>query len=190
MNPEAKGLPADVRSRLRQAVHEAGGNAVVAERAGVALSTLNGALGGKNMPGAGAVAAIAKATGRSLDWIFEGDAVESASAPDRVAVEPLHDESGEAGALEAGGRLGGPPPDSELMGRVVDTIMRVAKACGVSIPPVDLGRQAMERYAELMAASSDPAERLAMLKLMAVQIRAELTVPRTTADTTTRKDSA
>lgn len=189
MKPEAKGLPAAVRARLRQAVREAGGNAVVAERAGVPTSTLNGALGGKNMPGAGAVAAIAKATGRSLDWIFEGDSGATSAAPEPCAVHPL-DDSSEAGVLEAGGTLGGPPPDRELMGRVIDTIVRVAKDCGVSIPPVDLGREAMDRYAELTAASADPAERLAMLKLMAVQIRAELTAPSTPSVAEPRKDSA
>lgn len=133
-------------------------------RVGISFSTWQTIENGKNVPSGETLLKIA-GLGFDPGWILTGRGFMRLEEPS------------DAGGLEAGGELIGPPPDSELMGRVVDTIMRVAKSCGVSIPPVDLGRQAMERYAELMAASSDPDERLAMLKLMAVQLKAELTAP-------------
>lgn len=135
-----------------------------ARHIGIAFRTWQTIENGKNVPSGETLLKIA-ALGFNPGWILTGKGFMRIDQPS------------EAGGLEAGGELIGPPPDSELMGRVVDTIMRVAKSCGVSIPPVDIGRQAMDRYAELMAASSDPDERLAMLKLMAVQLKAELTAP-------------
>lgn len=162
---------AEVRTFMRMTQQE------IADRIGIGLRTWQNIERDENIPTGQTLLKIAE-LGFDPGWILTGNGF--------MEIE----DSSRAGAFRAGGRLGGDPPDSELMGRVVDTIVRTAKACGVSIPPVDLGRQAMERYAELMAASSDPAERLAMLKLMAVQIRAELTAPRTPGATEPRKDSA
>lgn len=67
--------------------------------------------------------------------------------------------------------------DRELMGRVVDAITRLYRDLAISLSPVDLGRLSAEKYAEIAAASSDPAERMAMVKLMAVQLRKELLAP-------------
>lgn len=168
----------DIGRRIAQ-IREATGlkQQSIADRVGVSLRTWQAIERGENIPTGQTLLKIAE-LGFDPGWILTGNGF--------MEIE----DSSRAGAFRAGSRLGGDPPDSELMGRVVDTIVRVAKGCGVSIPPVDLGRQAMERYAELMAASSDPAERLAMLKLMAVQIRAELTAPRTPGATEPRKDSA
>lgn len=92
--------------------------------------------------------------------------------------------------MDAGADIA-PAFDTELLGRIVDLIAREAKACGVSVPHVDLGRKAGEKYAELVAATADPVERLAMLKLMAVQLRNELRAPMLPADgALRRKDSA
>ncbi|RTL99744.1 helix-turn-helix domain-containing protein [Ancylobacter aquaticus] len=65
-----RGLNPEVIERLRLAIREAGGNKAVSEKSGVPLSTLNGAIAGKNQPRVSAMAAIASATGRSLDWLM------------------------------------------------------------------------------------------------------------------------
>ena len=65
-----RGLDSEIIERLREAIREAGGNRAVSEKSGVPLSTLNGALAGKNQPRVSAMAAIAVATGRSLDWLM------------------------------------------------------------------------------------------------------------------------
>lgn len=143
---------------------------------GIAFRTWQTIEAGRNVPSGETLLKIA-ALGFDPGWILTGKGFMRTG------------EHSQAGGLEAGAELIGPGPDVELMGRVVDTIVRVAKACGASIPPIDLGRKAAEKYAELVAATGDPGERLAMLKLMAVQLKAELTVP-PAADTTARKDSA
>lgn len=86
-----RGLDSEIIERLRTAIRDAGGNKAVSEKSGVALSTLNGALAGKNQPRASAMAAIAAATGRSLDWLMKlSDSPSRASAQDAV-VSPMDD---------------------------------------------------------------------------------------------------
>lgn len=77
--------------------------------------------------------------------------------------------------------------DRELMGRVVDAIARLYRDLSISISPVDLGRLGAEKYEEIVAASGDQAERMAMVKLMAVQLRKELL---SGSSTDVRKDRA
>ncbi|MDI4666731.1 helix-turn-helix domain-containing protein [Xanthobacter autotrophicus] len=77
-----RGLKSETLTRFREAVQAAGGNQMVAARSGVPLSTLNKAMRGETQPRAEAMAAIVHATGRSLDWIFFGEA----PARDRVTL--------------------------------------------------------------------------------------------------------
>lgn len=175
---ESKALSQEVRERLRHAVHEAGGNRAVAKRAGVALSTLNDALAGTRSPRATAIAAIAEAAGRSLDWIFFGRV--EISPPVRGGFHEAgvpYEAPGEIGVFEIGDEVGGEEQEDELHGRIIDTIVRVAKQVGATIPPVELGRRAAGIHRELVAATSDHQERLAMLKLLTVQLRKELIAP-------------
>lgn len=64
--------------------------------------------------------------------------------------------------------------DRELFGRVVDAIQRLYKDERVGLSGVDLGRISAEKYDEIVAATDDPDERMAMVKLMTVQLRNEL----------------
>lgn len=95
-----------------------------------------------------------------------------------------------AGATPAGVGSPATPLDAELLGGIIETIIHEAQAAGVSIPPAELGRKAGKTYAELMAASSDPAERRAMLKLTAVQLRRELRESLPSGAPSPRKDPA
>lgn len=97
----------------------------------------------------------------------------------------------EAQGSEAGAEVAEGAVDAQLFGRIVDLVTREAKAAAVMLPPLELGTIAGKRYAELIAASNNPDERRAMLKLVAVQLRAELRAPVTPAGTTSpRKGSA
>lgn len=64
--------------------------------------------------------------------------------------------------------------DDELMGRVTDAIARLYRDERVSLAPVDLGRLAAQRYSEIVAATDDPVERYAMIKLVVQQLRRDL----------------
>lgn len=80
--------------------------------------------------------------------------------------------------------------DDELMGRVTDAIARLYKDERVSLAPVDLGRLAAQRYSEIVAATNDPAERYAMIKLVVQQLRQELHAKAAAPGTGTGKRSA
>lgn len=87
-----KGLSPEIIQRLREAIRDAGGNKAVAEKAGLPLSTLNDALGGVSQPRASAMAAIAAATGKSLDWLMllsGGPRLTAEAAEDVLHVERL-----------------------------------------------------------------------------------------------------
>lgn len=76
--------------------------------------------------------------------------------------------------LDQVGQPAGEAIDREIMGRVVDSIVRLYRELSISLSPIDLGRLSAEKYDEIVAASDDHAERMAMVKLMAVQLRKEL----------------
>lgn len=127
---------------------------------GIGFTTWQAIESGRNVPSGETLLKIA-ALGFNPGWILTGQGCMRTEDP------------GEMGGSEARVDPAGAGVDPELMGRVVDTIARVAKAGGASIPPIDLGRRAAEKYTELVAATANPDERLAMLKLLAVQLRAE-----------------
>lgn len=80
--------------RLRHAVQEAGGNALVASKSGIPLGTLNRYIAGREMK-AGAMIAIAKACGVSLSWLAEGqgEAKDESFLAGFTNVEIIPDES-------------------------------------------------------------------------------------------------
>lgn len=80
-----------------------------------------------------------------------------------------------AEAVPQQGPLSGSAIDAELLGRVTDVIARTYKAIGAALQPVDLGRLAARHYEEIVSASADAGEQAAMLKLLAAQIKRELT---------------
>jgi len=74
-------------------------------------------------------------------------------------------------AVAAPGEIG---LDEELMGRLVDGILKVYKEEGVRLPPIDLGRLVARFQADLVAAYDDPDERKVGLKLALQQLRRDL----------------
>ena len=80
-------------SRLKEAVKQAGGNAVVAKRSDVPLSTLNTYLSGQTEPKATILKRIADATGKSVDWFLgaetAGESLGSHTPEDIVMIPVL-----------------------------------------------------------------------------------------------------
>lgn len=128
---------------------------------GIAFRTWQTIEAGKNVPSGETLLKIA-ALGYNPGWILTGQGFMRLEA------------ASETGVFAADDELVEEDYDAELFGRIVDTIVRVAKEVGASIPPVDLGRRAVEIHRELGAATLDPTERLAMLKLLAVQLKKEM----------------
>ncbi|OYX14414.1 MAG: hypothetical protein B7Z15_04030 [Rhizobiales bacterium 32-66-8] len=64
--------------------------------------------------------------------------------------------------------------DEELMGRVTDAVSRLYREERVHLAPIDLGRISGRKYSEICSATDDPAERLAMIKLVVTQLRADI----------------
>ncbi|CAA0111697.1 Uncharacterised protein [Starkeya nomas] len=132
-------------------------------KADIGLATIKKIETSGNVPSGETLLKYARA-GFSPGWILTGAGnmyLDDAAAPD-------HDFH----SLRRGTAI-----DGELMGRVVDAIARLYRELAISLSPVDLGRLSAEKYEEIAAASSDPAERMAMVKLMAVQLRKELLAP-------------
>lgn len=134
-----RGLSPDVRERLRLAVRAGGGNKAVAEAASVPISTLNGTLAGKSEPRASVLAAIAKATGRSLDWLMYGIEPQAAVAPTSaqqaspdietlVKVVQLVEDW-----LSAHGRVMPPAKKAETIGAIYQFVMEDIEAGAKSI---------------------------------------------------------
>lgn len=87
-----------VGDRIRVSVQSAGGNASVSEKSGVPVGTLNNYIAGKTEPGALKLAAIAKATNRSVDFFLTG---RDAAAGDLVTVPRFDLRASAAGASRA-----------------------------------------------------------------------------------------
>ncbi|WP_197024015.1 helix-turn-helix transcriptional regulator [Xanthobacter sp. 126] len=112
--------------------------------------TLGNYLSGRNEPKLSFLMAVCDRYGVELNWLVNGEelAVVTPAAPLQL--------------------------DQELMGRVTDAIVRLYKEERVALAPVDLGRLAARKYAEIVAATDQADERLAMVKLVTAQLRMEL----------------
>ena len=141
--------------RLKEAAKLVGGPDALARKTGIARRTLGNYMAGRNEPKISALLAISKAAGVSLEWL----AGAAGTAPGTSA--PPSDDTPTV-------------VDRELFGRVVDAIQRLYKEQHIGLAGIDLGRLAAEKYEEIAAATGDPGERLAMVKLMVVQLRKDL----------------
>ncbi|CAA0088215.1 Uncharacterised protein [Starkeya nomas] len=149
----------EIRGRLKLIRESLGlSQTAMSEKIGGGKGTWQNIEAGNNPPNGTTLLAIA-GLGFNPGWILTG------IGPMRLADTPIDRESVETAI------------DRELMGRVVDSIARLYRELAISLSPVDLGRLSAEKYEEIAAASSDPAERMAMVKLMAVQLRKELLAP-------------
>lgn len=121
-----------------------------AKRVGIPAATFDRMWNGGGMPKVDTLLRISSATGASLDWLVRAE--------------------GHAPALPTTGDA----LDEELMGRITDAIARLYKAERVSLAPIDLGRLAGRKYAEIVGATADASERIAMIKLVVKQLRNDL----------------
>lgn len=150
---------------------------LIADQLGIALRTFQAIERGENIPTGQTLLKFAD-MGFNPGWILTGQGFMRLEA------------ASETGVFAADDELVEEDYDAELFGRIVDTIVRVAKEVGASIPPMDLGRRAVEIHRELGTATLDPTERLAMLKLLAVQLKKEMVAPASQSQTQARKGSA
>ena len=93
-------------------------------------------------------------TGEGRMWRGEADEVDASAMPNARLFELFMDQ--------------------KLFGRIVEAIDRLFKAENMRLLPVQLGELSAEKYAEIIAATDDPEERLAMIKLTIIQLRKEL----------------
>lgn len=149
MSTEPEGA---IQSRLRIIAKRMGGLEALAAATGTARRTLGNYLSGRNEPKLSFLLAVSSVGNVSLDWLIRG-------------VEPEAGSSEPATTAEI---------DIELMGRVTDAIARLYKEMGASLAPVDLGRMAGERYSEIAAATADPDEQRAMIKLVVQQLKRDI----------------
>ena len=131
--------------RLRQAVHRAGGQQIVAEKSGIKLRTLAGYCAGESEMRISTLYAVAKATNVTPAWLLGLGMQETACEPKAI--------------------------DRELLGRITEAIHMAYKTEKVALSPADLGRLAADRYQEIAAAAETEEERSAMVKLIALQMR-------------------
>ncbi|WP_454915853.1 hypothetical protein [Xanthobacter sediminis] len=154
MDAHSESVPAwtpEHAARLREVIDGLGSIARAASIAGITPEQLSKWRDGKARASFLGLAALAQAAGYSLDWLATGESAAPRSSP--VA----------AGAI-----------DEELLGRVTEAIVRLHKEEGTALAPIDLGRLAGRRYAEIVSATDDPGERVTMIKLVIAQLRAEL----------------
>lgn len=105
------------------------------------------------------------------------------STPKVSVLQRLHEEGCDLTWLLTGTRSSSQRPepwahfsqDDELFGRITDMVASVHKEVGRTLSMVDLGRLSSENYRNIAQATDDPAERLMMVKLAAVQLRNSLT---------------
>lgn len=148
---DVSGWPPQVEERFKLVISRLGGLKKCGDLVGVTAEQVGRWRDGKSKAPFGAVAKLVTAAGLTLDWLVTGaDQVELPRASDDVHV------------------------DDELMGRVTDAIARLYKDERVTLSPVDLGRLSARKYSEIASATADGQERLAMIKLVVTQLRADL----------------
>jgi transcriptional regulator with XRE-family HTH domain len=130
-------------TRLRHAVRGAGGNQVVADRAGVPLATVNNYVRGRNGMKIEALSALATACGVSLDWLVVGAGPAATPAPGASApglAEPVAD-------------LLAPPMmavDVRMLAKAIEVVEAVAGVTAFREDPKGLARRIASAYAVLM----------------------------------------
>lgn len=114
-------------------------------------------------------------------------------------IGPMHVPRGGTGSLEtSNSALSGTndsrpaegttiPYDPELMGRITSAIAKLYRAERVSLPDVDLGRLAMQGYAEIVETADDPEEYPARIELMVVRLRKALRAAAASPETSKRR---
>jgi len=141
--------------RLKDVLSARGAAAAIAEKTGIAASTVRSYVRQGSIPTALKLAAIAEAAGVSLEWLATGRGPKSYT---------LTGEDGPAPGL-----------DRELMARVVDCIAKLYKAERIALSDLDLGKLSAEKYVELAKAKpGNLDEILVLIRMLREQLRTQL----------------
>lgn len=147
-----------------------------AKKVGIPSATWNRAWNEGAIPKAQHLTRIAEHAGVTLDWLISG------RGPRHRTVEPSQEmERGEDITPRTATSI-----DKELMGRIVDGIVRTYKDIGVYLPPIDLGRMAQEMADQLAETYEDPDDRPVGLKALLRRLRDDLAAAPAVTDNQTK----
>lgn len=155
------GWTPEVGTRLKEVIRRVGGLRAASAIVDTKAEQIAKWRDGKARPPFYALQQLAAAAGVSLDWIASGRELaqpidkEGVSEPHQAPFFPAYE-------------------DEELFARVTDAVAKAHQEMGSRLPPIDLGRIVYRRYVEICSATDDPAERIAMVKLVKAQTLAEL----------------
>jgi len=147
------GWTPELGTRLKEVLKLVGGLKGASTIVGYKAEQISKWRDGNARPPFYALQMLAKAADVSLDWLAGGGADREPGTP---------------------GEQGQAVVDEELMGRITDAIARLYKDEKVGLAAIDLGRLSGRKYAEIASATDDALERLAMIKLVVTQLRADL----------------
>ncbi|MCF4167667.1 helix-turn-helix domain-containing protein [Zavarzinia compransoris] len=145
---EAPHWSPELGSRIKAVIDQLGGSTKAASLVGVTYEQVSKWRDGKARAPFSALAALARAAGRSLDWLAYGDGATPARPIPAASVL-----------------------DAELMGRVYEVIVRTHEAEGAPLAAIDAGRLAAEYYEQVVASVDGPDEWQPALKMLAAQLR-------------------
>ena len=137
--------------RLRSAVTQSGGATYVAQHSGVPLSTLNNYLAGRSEPKRLALAALARALRRDLDWLLTGEASPTPAAASSTA-----------------------RADVDLLDEITEAMLALYAELGRRPAHSALGRKCAQIHNAIATTAHDNAERHRMLALALALHRQEL----------------
>lgn len=138
------------------------GRSEFARKSGIPKSTLAEYEKGRQ-PRPDAVVAIASAAGVSPVWLLTGGAPKYSGVTDPTSVSTSKTSPKRAPNSNL--------VDQDVMGHIVDRIMRTYREVGAPLSPLELGRLSAEKYNEISALCADPDELPAHLDLMAIRLR-------------------
>jgi hypothetical protein len=137
-----------VSARLKQAVRRSGGNQAVATRAGIALSTLNAYLAGRDMK-LSFMVALAKVCDVNIAWLATGEGPMSGPAPS-AAMPP---ENQQISAISERHDFATPPPlttfgslDVERIGKAVEAAIALVSRADRPPTAAKLGQLVLLLY--------------------------------------------
>lgn len=157
----AVGWTPDLGRRLKSMIEELGGPKEAATLVGVTPEQLSKWRDGKARASFAGVAALAKASKHSLDWVLSG---QEANGPDG------------GGRLELDSTLDAQPTpfDEGFVGQVGEMVEHLYRKEGMRPSARELVQVSTRIYAQVCAATADPIDRLGVLKTLLDQERAAL----------------
>lgn len=146
----------NVAARLHEAVRAAGGNLVVARRAGVPLATVNNYVRGRNGMKIEPLVALAAACNVKLDWLVSGAEAPVTGPPAEpdfpIAAAPSAGLAEAPAAASPAGMNGG--VDVRMLAKAIEIVTAIAEAADFLDDPKGLARRIATTYAVLNASEA------------------------------------